>query len=486
MPSRVAAVLLTSGAFLGGPPIFGAGAAPAPPAQPLGALASVLASNAALKGQQVGIYALRLPEGVVVAAENPDQPLAPASTLKVLTAACALERLGPARRLRTRILADAPPDETGTIRGALYFEGGGDPDLRPEDLWGMLSDLAALGVRRVAGDVVLDDSLFEAPGRPAGWPPPRRSPAPYDSPQGALALAWNGIEVLLTPGRRPGEPARIETAPLDGLAPVAGVVTTAQRTAVDFTLDVRPDRPAVIRVSGVVGRKPGPVGEWVHLGDPTLAFQGALEQLLPAAGVIVEGRLRRGATTPGAVVLLEHESPPLGRLLAPIIKNSLNFGAEMLTRLLAAEDGERPATTAGGVRRIVACANRWEASLDGAHLVDGSGYSRENRLSARALVQTLCAARGNPAWGADFLASLARAGEDGSLRRRLPEFAGRLRGKTGYLDGVAGLTGFLTPRRGGEVVFAILINQGRSAATVSPATVDAVLRALAAESERGP
>ncbi len=442
-------------------------------------LERVLASSPALKGQKVGIYAVRSRDGVVAAAVAPDEALIPASTVKILTAACALERLGPAFRIRTLVLADAVPDVTGAVQGALYFRGGGDPELRPEDLWGLVADLAAGGVRQVDGDVVLDDSLFEPPGRPAGWPPPMTSPAPYDSPQGALALAWNSIQILLYPGSRIGDTARWETAPLSDLARVTGAVTTARRNAVNYSLEAAPDGPPAVRVAGTVARGRAPAAEWVHLGDPTSAFGGVIQRLLRAAGVSVRGVVRRGVAPSAAIVLLEHESLPLARVLAPIVKNSSNFGAEMVTRLLAAGDGETPATTAAGVQRITACAAAWEAPLDGARLVDGSGYSRSDRLSARTLVQVLKAADANPSWGADFRASLSRAGEDGSLRRRLRDFSGRLLGKTGSLEGVAALAGFLTARRGGEFAFAILLNRGPGAPPVSPASVDTVLRALA-------
>ncbi len=474
--SVLAAALLASAAA-----VVSAAASPGP-----SPLQRVLASSPALKGQQAGIYAVRVVDGVVAAAVAPDEPLIPASTVKILTAACALERLGPAFRIRTLVLADSVPDVTGAVQGALYFRGGGDPELRPEDLWGMVADLAAGGVRQVDGDVVLDDSLFEPPGRPAGWPPPMTSPAPYDSPQGALALAWNSVEILLYPGSRIGDPARWETAPLSDLVRVTGAVTTGPRNAINCSLETAPDGPPAIRVAGAVARGRAPAAEWVHLGDPTSAFEGAVQRLLRAAGVSVRGVVRRGVAPGAAVVLLEHESPPLARVLAPIVKNSSNFGAEMVTRLLAAAGGETPATTAAGVQRITACATGWEAPLDGARLVDGSGYSRADRLSARTLVQVLRAAGANPSWGADFRASLSRAGEDGSLRRRLREFGGRLLGKTGSLDGVAALAGFLTARRGGEFAFAILLNQGRGAPPVSPASVDMVFRALAETCEQQP
>jgi D-alanyl-D-alanine carboxypeptidase/D-alanyl-D-alanine-endopeptidase (penicillin-binding protein 4) len=436
-------------------------------------------AGSALRGQQVGVLVERLSDGAAIAAHDPDTPLVPASTAKILSVACVLDRLGPAFVHHTRVLAGEGPAADGTVRGPVFLQGGGDPAFRPEDLWGLIASLAAAGVGRIEGDLVLDDSLFETPGRPAGWPPPQPSLRPYDAPQGALALAWDSVGVVVTPARRRGSPATIEIAPLRDLTPWSGLVRTGGATGVTFSLEERPDAPPIIRVSGAVARSAPPLREWVHLGNPTWAAGGAAARLLSTAGIVLTGKLRRGVAPDRAVLLAEHTSLPLARIVIPIIKQSSNFGAEMLVRTLAAAGGDHPATTTAGVRRVLQCLEQWDVSRAGVQLGDGAGYSRDDRLTARALVDVLRVARRKAAWGEDFRAALPRAGEDGSLRRRLADLAGRLQAKTGALAGVAALAGYLRDSSGEDLLFAILVNQGPGAAPVGSASVDKIIEAIA-------
>lgn len=457
---------------------LGAAAAAEPLPRPV---ASALAA-APFRGQGVGVYAIRAENGTVLAAYGADTPLIPASTMKVLTAACALDTLGSGFTFRTRILADHAPDASGTVHGNLYVQGGGDPVFRPEDLWASLTDLAAAGVKRIEGDVVVDDTLFEEPGRPASWPPVKGFPAPYDAPQGALALAWDGTEVVVVAGRRPGEPAQADTAPVSHVARLENGVVTGARTAVQLALVETPGEPPVVRVTGTVARGK-PVREWIHLGHPTYAVAGAVVNLLPHAGVTLTGRARRGATPTSAAALVERRSLPLSQVLVPIMKNSSNFGAEMVLRGLAAAGGQHPATTAGGTSKVLACLDRWNVSRAGADVRDGSGFGRGNRLTAKTLVGAIDTARRNATWGPDFVNSLPIASQDGSLRRRLRDMRGRVRAKTGTLDGVHALAGSILTPAGHEVLFAVVLNQRQRGAFLGHPSVDKIVRALAAAAD---
>jgi D-alanyl-D-alanine carboxypeptidase/D-alanyl-D-alanine-endopeptidase (penicillin-binding protein 4) len=118
-------------------------------------------------------------------------------------------------------------------------------------------------------------------------------------------------------------------------------------------------------------------------------------------------------------------------------------------------------------------------ATDGLVLADGSGYGKDNRLTAEALVGVLLAARRSPAWRAEFEASLARAAEDGSLRNRLPDLRGRVRAKTGTLNGVSSLAGYAVDRQRREIAFSILVNGGGA----SPDDVDRLLRSLLAAAD---
>ncbi len=448
----------------------GAVAAPLPPP-----VARTLQSVGAAR---VGLLAVDISTGVTIAAHDAEAPLAPASTMKLVSTACALDTLGPSFRFLTAILADSVPDADGTIRGSIYVRGAGDPALEPERLWAAVRELGALGVKRIAGDVVADESFFERAGRPASWPDDPRA-SPYNAPQGALSLAWDATEVIVLPGPRAGTPAQVATSPLRASAPLVNRALTGRSDDLSvFLADGADGRPQIV-VTGTISERASPYRTWVHLGPPGPAVGDAVVELLAGAGIEVAGRARIGRTPPDAVMLLEHQSPPLGDIVARANKPSSNFVAEMLTRSLEAYDAGAPGTVTGGTRRMGACLLRWGIPVDGLVLSDGSGFSRSNRLTAEALVGTLLAARRHPAWRAEFEASLARAAEDGSLAHRLSDLRGRVRAKTGTLNGVAALAGLAVDRGGREIAFAILVNGPGAGAD----DVDRLVRAIVAASD---
>jgi D-alanyl-D-alanine carboxypeptidase/D-alanyl-D-alanine-endopeptidase (penicillin-binding protein 4) len=440
--------------------------------------------GAKLKAGQLGLLAQRVSDGRVLAAVDPRRPLIPASTVKLITTACALERLGPTHTFHTRWLAEARPDAAGVLHGDLWIVGGGNPLLRSEDLWVALRELRAIGVRQVRGDVIVDDSLFEPAGYPATWPT-RRVPDPYDAPQGAMALAWNSVEVIVRPGARVGEPASVETFPLLDVTRVVNRVRTDRRTSVRVDLLAETDSAAGgILLRGTIGLDGKPDRTWVHLGNPTKVAMRAVGELLGEVGVEVSGELVQGNAPDGLTELVVHRSPPLTHIAAAVNKYSSNFGAEMLTRGLAVAAGETPGTTGAGVAELLGCLESWDVPRTGVRLADGSGYSRGSRLTAEALVSVITAGLEHPEWGREWIVSWPRAGGDGSLERRLREHRGRIRAKTGTLRGVSSLAGLVRTRDDELVAFALLVNARPGGAPVGPWLVDRLADALVTSLDR--
>ncbi|MDQ7007997.1 MAG: D-alanyl-D-alanine carboxypeptidase/D-alanyl-D-alanine-endopeptidase [Acidobacteriota bacterium] len=430
-----------------------------------------------LEPGELGLLAVDADTFRPVLAHRPDQPLRPASTMKLLTTACALERLGPTRRFETVFRADRRPDAEGRIEGSLYVVGGGDPLLRGEDMWVALRELAALGTREISGDLVVDGHLFGPPARPASWPPARRS-QPYEADQQALALAWNSIEVIVLPGPAPGTPARIATFPLAAGVELAGRPRTGTSTSI--TAGYQPGekgRAGRILVQGTVAAGGPPYRRWLHLGQPLMVAGRALSELLPAAGIHLHGGLRRGRAPDTAPVLLRRTSPPLAEIVAATNKFSSNFAAEILLRLLAVRPGDPPATTRAGLKVLEGCLDRWGIDRSRLILADGSGLAPVDRLTPRSLVAVLQRAERAADWGPELLTSLPRAAEDGTLRRRLASYRGRLRAKTGSLTGVSTLAGKLVLEDGRRLLFAILV-QRKPPRPAPAALVDELLAAV--------
>lgn len=430
-----------------------------------------------------GYLAARLEEDgrlEVIDALNADRLFVPASVLKTVTAAAALDHLGPGYRWRTR-LTSAASVAVGVLDGDLVVEPGADPTWSrdrfaggaDEPLAALADQVRARGIARVRGDLVVDIGRF--PGRPH---PLDRAfgdlPYRHGTPAAPFAVDEATVTVRVAPGGAVGTPARVE-AP-DGVT-VVNLTTTADRDRRGAgTLDFLP----VWGTDTLVLRGEYPLGErsfTVPVSDPAPGLRAArrLRRALSEAGVAVDGgvRLRRtrpGAAPPGAV-LAELRSPPLGDLLKPILTDSHNWYADTLALTLGLEaagsgrfdDGvEVIADFAAGLREDPARA------LDDLSIRDGSGLSAANLVTPTAVVRVLAHAARRP-WGPAFVAALAEPGE-GTFAAwpRLPPAAA----KTGTLRHTVALAGLLDPASDTPVVFCYFVNH-----TARPA---AARRAVAA------
>jgi D-alanyl-D-alanine carboxypeptidase/D-alanyl-D-alanine-endopeptidase (penicillin-binding protein 4) len=424
--------------------------------------------------------------GATLYARSADRPLVSASNAKIFVLGAALSHLGPGYTFRTEALA-AGPIEDGTLRGALVLRGSGDPSLTSEGLWGLAIDLEAAGLRRVEGDLILDDTAFAADQPPAAGPALNEA-QPYGALTSALAANFNTIALEVVPGRGAGDAARVALVPPMRDVAVESRVRTGPAGSAPPPLDVAVARmvsgggPIRVRVSGSL-----PAGEpsrrvWTAVASPA-SFTGALfKETLARADIAITGRARIAPAPPDARLLAAHESLPLGVLAREVGKRSSNLFAEQILKALSAET---PRTTAGGLAQI----RSWLASqgirADAVRLVDGSGLSREDRATAGALARIFRAASRDPASGPEFLSAFGVAGVDGTLERRLPELRGRVRGKTGFLNGVVALTGWARtsdPSEPDGIFFTILVNGAGPDPSAAQALQDSVVRAIAGSS----
>ena len=436
-------------------------------------------------GAHHGYFAARLADDgglEVVDALDAGRFFVPASVLKVVTAAAALEHLGTEYRWRTRLTAAAAVAGE-VLDGDLVIEPGADPtwgrDRFPggaaEPLAALAEQIRARGITRVRGDLVVDASRF--PGRPH---PLDRGfgdlPYRHGTPPAPLAVDEATITVRVAPGPSIGAPARVE-AP-DGVSVINLTVTAGRNRHGAGTLDFLP----VWGTDTLLLRGEYPVSEpafVVPVSDPAPALRAArrLRAALGEAGVAVEGRVRleraRATAAEAASVLAELRSPPLDDLLDPLLTRSHNWYADTLALTLGLEvagsgrldDGvEVVADFALDLRGV-------GAGPGDLSLRDGSGLSAANLVTPAAVVRVLAYAARQP-WGARLLDALARPGE-GTLRAwpRLPPVAA----KTGTLRHTVALAGILDPGSEAPVVFCYFVNHHQGA-TAARRTIAAALR----------
>jgi D-alanyl-D-alanine carboxypeptidase/D-alanyl-D-alanine-endopeptidase (penicillin-binding protein 4) len=416
-----------------------------------------------------------------------DVPMNPASVMKLVTTFAALELLGPAYSWRTPVYLDGAVRE-GTLHGNLYLRGLGDPKLVVERLWLLLRRVQALGVRQIAGDIVLDRSAFDVGETdPANFDgEPLR---PYNATADALLLNFKSVSMTFTP-ERSSNTALVQFEP-----PLAGVEMQSRVPLVagecgDYRASLKADfsDPAKIRFAGAY---PGNCAEkvWsVAYADPKSFALRAVEGLWREMGGRLLGAVREGrvpATTvngsPAAgesplEPTFDLNSAPLAEIIRDINKYSNNVMAQQLflTLSLAAPSNAvnavnavsaTSATSATPVGRASADASRavlrrwWLERFEAKDLplVDnGSGLSRRSRITAQALARLLQAAYSSPLMP-DFVASLPLSGVDGTLKNRRA-MVGSAHLKTGSLRDVSALAGYVHAASGRRYVMVAIAN----------------------------
>jgi len=450
---------------------------PGADARELAGMLKGIVQSSALGAARAGILVVRVDTGEVVYAHDPDALLNPASNVKLVTTAAALARLGPEFRFATEFLVD------GGARGevkTLTVRGKGDPTLVSERLWAVASDLAHLGVRRV-GELVLDESYFDGERIGPGFDQEDGDRA-YLAPAGALSLNFNTLEIHVAPGDRVGGRARVELEPdsdflaLDNRTATVG---SSGRGRVKVATDLRAGKERVV-VEGRVPAAARPQVLWRRVDDPALYLGQTLKRLLELRGVKV-GRVRTGVAPPGARLLYVSQSDPLAEVIRKLNKTSNNFTAEQLLKTLGAEVKGGPGSWPKGVDAVAEFLA--EAGVPrGSYLMkNGSGLNDTNRFSARQLVTVLRTMWARFPLQPEYVVSLPVAARDGTIRWRMEgtEAAGRLRAKTGTLDGVTSLSGYVQTGGGKVLAFAILVNDSPGRQQVVRA-IDALGAAMAA------
>jgi D-alanyl-D-alanine carboxypeptidase/D-alanyl-D-alanine-endopeptidase (penicillin-binding protein 4) len=412
-----------------------------------------------------GVMVLSLTRKDTLYALNAGEPMQPASTMKLLTTALALDRLGPDHRFRTTVLRTGPLLADGTVQGDLVLRGAGDPAFSGRYLNGgpdapvelLANVVKGAGVRRVTGALVGDATAFEARLVPAGWKESYLHLA-YAAPVSALSINENVAWITVAP-ERPGAAARVIFEPATSGVPIVNSVRTRSGGGSSISVLARPGGGFEVR--GWIGSKAAARRVQMVIQDPAPYTTGALYDALARLGVRVDGGVRLGPTPDDAVEVGSLPSPPLSRLLAAMNRESINHYAELIFRTAArGPGGAQVGSAESGDAALRAFLTREVGtSSDAVVASDGSGLSLLDRVTPRAMAKLLAFAHEAP-WSSAFHASLPVAGESELLRTRMRFSAaqGNLHAKTGTTDDVIGLAGYTTAENGEILAFVFLYN----------------------------
>lgn len=409
---------------------------------------------------------------------NADTPRNPASTIKTVTTLAALELLGPAYTWKTELHAGGTIMDDGTLSGDLVIKGGGDPFLVEEYFRNMLKALMRRGVTRISGDLVIDDSLFD----PSVFAEPmidadtNRSynvlPHPLMTNFQTVSFYFyphaNGRDVIVRPD--PELPnlnitnrLRLEDRACGGF-----------QRGVAFAVD--PVDPNGVTFDG---RFPSRCTEFVLqravLDAPNYAY-GLFRKLWQELGGEFAGGLRFGLVPEGSTPLVVWQSEPLADVIKSINKFSNNMMTRQLLLTLAVEKFGPPATVANGGRAVQDYLSSLGIDHSAMVLSNGAGLSREARMTAR-LFNDILQHGYRISTMPEFVASLPLSGEDGTMRTRLRSNGMRraMHVKTGTLDDVAAIAGYVHARSGKNYVVVSLLNYKDADAGLGQELADALL-----------
>ena len=407
--------------------------------------------------------------GSVLYEDRADRSVAPASAEKLIVTDAAFTQLGTQYRYTTLLAASKPP-QNGVIDGDLFLDASGDPSLRSSDLEKGAQALAAAGIRQIDGSVVVDPAIFSSREINPLWNADDANEDFMAATSGA-SIDEDTVEFRIT-GTQSGEDATVTLVPSDAPVTHEGSVQTGDGD--DVTVAAQ-GQPNTFALSGTI---PPGVREkfWVPVhGIPQYAAR-VLQGLLEKQSIAVNGA-QTGTTPIDAQIVWSHKSAPLPVLVKRMLVYSDNHYAEQLLRTLGAAAGEE-GDESSGIAEELDVLHTQAISTSGLHLVDGSGLAHANRVTARTLAGILLHFDSQPA-GNPILGLLPRGGKDGTLKHYdFDAAAGRVRAKSGHLDGASSLAGYVQTRGHGRLIFAFMING-------SPGDPDtAIVRAVDALSEQ--
>ncbi len=422
-------------------------------------------SESALEGAFVGVLVQDLETGRVLYEKNADLLFIPASSQKLLTTAASLYWLGADYRFRTSLYALDSVGSDSVLYGDLVVRGSGDPafsgsfGIDPDSVFLTWADsLRVRGISKIKGSLKADESAFDRARLGYGWDWHylSRSYAPEVS---ALSYNDNSIAIRVSPGARAGSPAFARLNPEATFIAIENSAVTSY-PGVETALSI--ERKAFsneICVSGslAVGRPEESRRVSVH--DPAFLFADRLRAALEQKSVAVDGGPAVSPEPPDAgEELFSYYSPALESIVCVTNRMSMNLAAEMLFKTIggaAFEEG----TFGNGARAVGVYMSRIGVDSSAFICVDGSGLSRRNLVSPRALVRVLRAEWSREGDGS-FVRSLAVSGSPGTLETRMnsPSLSGRIKAKTGTLDQTSALCGYVSSISGRSIAFAMLSN----------------------------
>ncbi|MEJ8857793.1 D-alanyl-D-alanine carboxypeptidase/D-alanyl-D-alanine-endopeptidase [Variovorax robiniae] len=390
-------------------------------------------------------------------------PVNPASIMKLVTTYAGLDLLGPAFAWTTPVYIDGPVSN-GVLNGNLYIKGQGDPKLVVERLWLLMRRVQGLGIHTVAGDIVIDRSAFEGQTEPDPAAFDGEPLRPYNAAPDALLINFKSVVMTFVPDRQ-AQTAQVNFEPSLAGVTMQPTVPLSAGECGDYRSNLRADfsDPTRIRFNGSFAAACGEKTWAVAYADPRSYAARAVGGMWADMGNQLKGQVREGRVPAGLKPAFEAVSPPLAEVIRDINKYSNNVMAQQLFLTLGLQQKNRG--TLDGARTAVR--QWWNDRIgtgEGQPVLDnGSGLSREERITAAALAKMLQHAWRSPVMP-ELMSSLPASGVDGTLRKRALRSGGTAHLKTGSLRDAAGVAGYVDGDSGRRYVLVAIANHANAGA----------------------
>jgi D-alanyl-D-alanine carboxypeptidase/D-alanyl-D-alanine-endopeptidase (penicillin-binding protein 4) len=403
---------------------------------------------------KLGVLVRSLASDKKILEHNSDKLFVPASNQKVITSVAALSLLGSDYRFRTEFYSGGGISD-GVLYGTLYIKGYGDPTITTAHLTSIAHELKKRGVKEIKGGITVDDSYFDIVRYAKGWKEEWRGDF-YSPPIGALTLNHNIFEIKVYPTKN----GRIPTVELEPRGTNINIINKAITSTKRGGLTAKwLEEGKTIMLQGRISPRSSFYSFKIPISTPELYAGSVFRGVLVDSGLKVNGFVARGVVPRWAKIFHTHLSDPLHLIITEYNKNSVNIIGENILKTLGAEFKEAPGTWEKGALVVSEFLHKIGIK-DEFRIVDGSGLSLLNQITPHAITDVLKYAYKNRLIGLQFLTSLPIAGVDGTLKGRFKrsEVEGRVMAKTGYLNNVRALSGYVFTKSGEVLVFSILAN----------------------------
>lgn len=388
---------------------------------------------------------------------NITDSMIPASNTKLFTTSTALSLMGPEYRLKTSLLSDDYNLGDGTIDGNLYIKGFGNSLFTDKDLDSLVNDLINLGIKKITGNIIGDDTYFDDIYSRDDWITDERANVTLP-PVSALVINRNKMILTLYSNKNVGEHLgyhlNLET-PFTKISMKAKVTKFRTYPRVSSRIS---DKGITINITGGLRKSKRPRSYAVFVDNPPLFAAYFLFGKLKNKGVEIEGKAEKGIT-PFEASEINSSSEPLLKILSLTNKNSDNYLAECMFKTVGAVYSGEQGNSFYATQAVLTFIEDKDIFNQGTAVVDGSGISRYNEITTGAIVGLLEEIYYDDLLFNDFYSTLSIMGKDGTLEDRLRRTAveRNFRGKTGTLRGVSALSGYLTTSQGEDLIISIIM-----------------------------